>query len=116
MPRTRDRITETDQDPDTASIIQYIEGYAWGIAIDGRTVCLGETEAIKAAIANPKLKSGYPDIDQIISLERDILKEIDNGKPNIQRPGAFRSRSAREIKHRTANIRQAKTRKRLTLR
>ena len=69
---TSEKIAETDLHPvaekvgppisDTkdswGEVVQYLDGYAWGVAADGSTICLGVESAVKEAIANPKLKSG----------------------------------------------------------
>jgi len=99
-------------------VIQYLDGYAWGIAADGQTICLGREVSIREVIANPKLMSFIPEVDGIISLERELIaKEIEgNGRqPELKKPSTFRSRTARTFERRTANTRQAAAGKRLPL-
>lgn len=107
------------------TIISYIDGWGWGIAADGRTICLGREAAVKEALANPKLKSGAPDVDQIIDLERKIIAEVNlNGiSGNIKtessrgkravRTGGIRTRPFVDIKYQPVNTRQLKARKKL---
>lgn len=57
-------------------VIQYIDGFAWGVGPTGRTVCLGDEAKIKELLTMPKQKrAGNPTIDQIISLERSLVKQ-----------------------------------------
>ena len=55
--------------------IRFDNGWAWGNTKTGKLVCLGREQDVKQAIQNLKLKSHIPDIDQIIELERTLLKE-----------------------------------------
>lgn len=107
------------------AVFQYFDGWAWGIAADGRTICLGREDAVKAAVANPKLRSGYEDIDAIIELERSsiIKKEGDYGEQTIStrgqriiRTGGVRARPARNAKHEQVNTGHITARKGLSLR
>ncbi len=98
--------------------IQYLDGYAWGIAVDGQTICLGRGASIREAIANPKLMSFIPEVDGIISLERELIAKESEGngrQPELKKPGTFRSRAARTFKRRTANTRQTTAGKRFSL-
>ena len=95
-------------------VIQFLDGYAWGIAPDGHTVCLGAEADIKAMLADPTKRAANPLINEIVDLERELTERgIHEKQPELQRPGAFRSRTAREVKHRTARTRQTPARKRL---
>jgi len=53
-------------------IIDYSSGYAFGITATGRTICLGTEPAVRLAVANIFLKSGIPEIDAVIELEREL--------------------------------------------
>jgi len=102
---------------DFEGVIQSIDGQVWGISQDGSTICLGRDNEVREAIANPKLTSGCPSIDQIIELERELMRkdgEQNGRKPELQKPGAFRSRITRMAKRRTANTRQTPFTKRLS--
>jgi hypothetical protein len=98
-------------------VIRFDEhGYTWGNSTTGELVCLGLKNRVLQAIHNPKLKTHNPDIDQLVELERKLIREEqeNNGKqPNIQKPGAFRSRITREVKHRAAAARRIAPGKRL---
>jgi hypothetical protein len=96
-------------------VVYYLDGLCYGIAPDGRTVCLGAEVHIKTMLADPTKRADNPLVNEIIELERELMKRGNtNGKqPQLKRPGAFRSRAAREIKHRTARPRQTSARKRL---
>ena len=56
-------------------VIQYIDGWAWGITPEGRTVCLGTEPDIKAILANPRRHPENPTIAQVISVERHLFKQ-----------------------------------------
>lgn len=62
---------------DQGGVIQYIDGFAWGIAPDGKTVCCGEEAEVKRAIRNPKLKCNNALVNEIIELERKLTKKED---------------------------------------
>lgn len=55
--------------------IQYLDGYAWGITPSGGTICLGTETDIRAILANPKRHPNNPTIAQVISLERQLVKQ-----------------------------------------
>ena len=96
-------------------IIQFIDGLCFGIAPDGRTICLGKETDIKEMLANPTKRSSNPLTNDIIDLERELInqKENEDGRqPEIKRPSAFRSRPIGIIKHREANLRHPSARKR----
>ncbi len=96
-------------------VVQYLDGWAWGVDIELNTVCLGKEDAVKAAIANPKLHCSITAIDQVIELEREIIKqesEADGRQPKLKRPGDFRSRPIGTVKHREANARRSSAGKR----
>lgn len=96
--------------------ICFINGFAWGVDTEPNTICLGQEEKVRKAIANPKLRSFDPAINQIMELEREI-QEGKNAQPAVKvRPGSsVRSRPTRTFKRRTANIRQVNARKRLPI-
>lgn len=96
-------------------VVYYLDGLCYGIAPDGHTVCLGAEADIKAMLADPTKRADNTLVNEIIDLERELTERGNtNGKqPQLQRPGAFRSRIAREVKHRTARTRQTPARKRL---
>ena len=58
-------------------VVQYIDGYAWGIAPTGETICLGTEVDIRTILVNPRKHPSNPTIAQIISLERQLLKQED---------------------------------------
>ncbi len=99
-------------------VIQYLDGWGWGVDQELNTICLGSESVVKEAIANPKLKCSDPYIDQIIELERQLMQkesELNGRQPEIKRPGAFRSRPVRTIKYREANTRRTSTGKRVAV-
>ena len=55
-------------------VIQYIDGYAWGVTPSGGTACLGTEPDIRAILANPRKHPSNPTIAQVISLERQLIK------------------------------------------
>ena len=100
-------------------VLYYLDGLCFGIAHDGRTVCLGKEVDIKAILANPTKRSNNPLTNDIIDLERQLTKQKENEdgrQPEIKRPGAFRSRPAGAFQHREANTRRSSARKRIALR
>lgn len=56
-------------------VIQYIDGFAWGITPRGDTICLGTETDIRTIVANPKLHPKNPTIAQVISTERALSKQ-----------------------------------------
>ena len=93
-------------------VVCYLDGFCYGIAPDGHTVCLGTEEEIKSLLEENR-RADNPLVNKILDLERE-LKGNTNGK--LQRPGDFRSRPARKVKHRTNHVRQAPKRKRIPVR
>lgn len=94
-------------------IIDYDNGYAWGNTASGRLVCLGSTENVKNAIRHSNMKCDDIEINQIIQLERELIKREVENEPELQRPGTFRSRTAGKIKRGTSHVKPASFRKRL---
>ncbi len=100
--------------------VYYVDGYAYGINDELKTICLGREVDVRAAVVNPKTHSGNPDIDAIINSERNILKgiyqteveihgrRIEGIKANLrackpERPGNLRIRLVRDIRHKRLN-------------
>lgn len=53
-------------------VIQYIDGFAWGVTPMGGTVCLGTETDVKDRLKNSRRHSKNPIIAQIIELERAL--------------------------------------------
>ena len=103
---------------DTGQIF-FTGNYVWGITPDLRVLCLGTEFEAQVYLKGGTLPKG---IGQVAIETLQEIRELkgkeseNNGKqPNLTKPGAFRSRATREVKHRTANIRQTPPRKRVTL-
>lgn len=100
-------------------IIWYDGGYAWSITETGKLVCLGNERTVRMAIINPQLKSHVPEIDQIIKLERELLREVkdNDGTIKLQSTRKFRASKTRDKRNRPAkNIKRgANNLKRLTV-
>ena len=62
---------------DTGGVIQYIDGYAYGITKEGKTLCLGEETKVKAVLSDPRRKLNNPAAQQVLELERDLMKQLD---------------------------------------
>ena len=100
-------------------VIEFLDGLCFGIAPDGRTVCLGKEADIKETLANPTKRSSNPLTNDIIDLERQLIKQKENEdgrQPEIKRPSAFRSRPAGAFQHREANARRSSAGKRAAIR
>jgi hypothetical protein len=100
-------------------VIQYLDGFCFGIAPDGRTICLGKEADIKEILDNPTQRSINPLVNDIIDLERELIKqkESENGRqPEIKRPSAFRSRPAGAFQRRETNARRSSAGKRAAIR
>jgi hypothetical protein len=97
-------------------VIYFNDGLTFGVAPDGRTVCLGTDTGIKEILADPIWQSlvihNNPIMNGIINLERELAGG-DNGQSELQRPSTFRSRIIREVKHNTANIKPTPSRRKL---
>ncbi len=101
-------------------MIQYLDGWGWGVDVELNTLCLGGESAVKEAIANPKLKCSDPCINQIIELEREIIRGIENGDtrtkingtklraPKPERPDSKRIRPLRAVRYQRPNLRPVK--------
>jgi len=81
--------------------IFFCDGWAWGVNTDMRTVCLGSEVSVRAALTDPKLKCGNPEIDAILNLERNTEKEAKaNGAKNTTHtPVSGRAVRAIEVRH-----------------
>ena len=100
-------------------VLYYLDGLCFGIAPDGRTMCLGKEADIKEMLANPTKRSINPLVNDIIDLERELIKQKENEdgrQPDLKKPGAFRSRPARAFQHREANARRPSAGKRVAIR
>ena len=99
-------------------VLYYLDGLCYGIAPDGQTVCLGKEADIKEMLANPTKCSINPLVNDIIDLERELIKQKENEdgrQPDLKRPSAFRSRPARAFQHREANARRSSAGKRAAI-
>lgn len=94
-------------------IIQYIDGWCYGISAKGKLVCLGSEVAIKEMLASPTKRSINPLVNDIIDLERELIKENETDGREVKRPGNIRSGLIRGSKHREANPRRTSPRKRV---
>ena len=59
----------------TGGQIYFLDGQAWGLNKELESICLGTEVAVRAALDNPKLKCGSPEIDGVIALEREVLRK-----------------------------------------
>lgn len=66
--------------------VYFLDGYAWGIDAELQPVCLGTEAAVRAAIDNPKLKSGIPEVDAIIEQERQVKTKENEGNAAGHKP------------------------------
>ena len=84
---------------DTAGeVIQYIEGSAWGIAPNGRSVYLGTESDIQELLVNKKLKVKDKTIMGIISLERTLSGQVSVKERKQQE----KETAARKARHKLA--------------
>ncbi|MFC1958650.1 hypothetical protein ACFLV6_01875 [Chloroflexota bacterium] len=96
-------------------VIQFLDGFCFGIAPDGRTICLGKEAEIKEMLADPTKRSINPLANDIIDLERELIKQKeseDGRQPNLKKAGAFRSRPAGNFQRRETNARRSSAGKR----
>lgn len=90
-------------------IIHFVDGWCYGIAPDGKTVCCGKEQEVKAILADPSKRSENPLINEILDLERKLReeqKDEGNDTTGIQtthikarRTGNFRARPTIHTKH-----------------
>ena len=103
----------------------YTGGKAYGVAADGRTICLGYEDIIKTVIADPELCFDIPVFDQVVNLERELIaKEKVNGKSGnevkpsrpqrVIRTGGIRIGLATHTKHKPVDTRHLAVRKRVS--
>ncbi len=99
-------------------IIQFLDGLCFGKAPDGRTVCLGKEADVKEMLDKAK-RSINPQVNDIIDLERELLKqkEQENGEPTITTKHTTRKpiignnkriRPSRVTGHKQPNIKRPK--------
>ena len=108
-------------------VVYYLDGVCFGVAPDGRTVCLGNESEVRQMLAGPAKRSVNPLINQIIDLERelsqkeelenartgDVQVESSRGKRAI-RTGRVRVRPTSHIEYKPVNTRHIKTRQRIS--
>ena len=79
-------------------VLNYIDGYAYGVSPEGRTVCLGTETDIRAILANPRKHPQNPTIAQVINLERQLVKQ---GQKQVSREQA-KVKAEKKEKHKLA--------------
>lgn len=123
----RESITALHKDS-WGRVISYSDGFAWGVSVEGVTICLGKEGDVKGAIADANLSSGYPDVDDIIGKERELQQkegendgkrfrgnEVKRRASKASRRGNIRVRPVRHSRNKRLNARQSKATKRVTL-
>jgi len=102
-------------------IIQYLGSMAYGIASNGQTVCLGKEGEVKEALLDSTKRSINPIINEIIDLERELVRQGENKDDRANTGESFRaikarhqrSRPAKHSKRRAAGTKSTSFRKRL---
>ena len=64
------------KEQDFGEVINYVDGFAYGVTPEGRTVCLGSEGSIKAILGNPRRKPENEMIARIVGLERQLAKKV----------------------------------------
>jgi len=85
-------------------VIQFIDGWCWGISSDLKTIYLGEKTEVNEMLETGK-RTGNKIIDDVLDLESQLSKEGKNGKEDTGR-GVIRSKSPRAFQYRKAVVRQ----------
>ena len=70
-------------------VIQFIDGWCWSIAPNGRTVYCGTEDEVKAILVDPQKTTPSPVVNSILQLEMELQKEKEtkDGRWSIQRKG-----------------------------
>ena len=110
-------------DTDWGGIIQWVDGFCYGITPNGRTICCGKEADVKATLADPAQKATNPLVNDILNLEIKLLldKETEDGKPGdikartsgsqrVVKTSGVRTRPTAYPKHKPFNTRRIKTR------
>jgi len=101
---------------DWGEVICYMDGFAYGIAPNGDTICLGTTTITKAMLASPTKGSTNQTINDIINLEIELRGEHGYGnKQKDERASSFRSRLVRNFEHRASATKRLTPSKRTAL-
>lgn len=79
-------------------VIYYLDGWAWGITKRGETKCLGLEASVREAITDPKLLRNDTEVNEIIELERRLIKEKENENGRAADYNVKSSRKQRVIK------------------
>ncbi len=79
-------------------VIRYIDGFAWGVSPTGETLCLGTETDIRTILANPKLRPRNPTVASIVTLEKQLSKEVDLKENKEQE----KERKEKEERHKRA--------------
>ena len=96
----------------------FTDGYGWGLTKELETICLGKEEDIKSYFETGEMaKELNPLQRQVLADIAEYRKELLSGESgaDIKRPGAIRSRPARTVKCRTANLKHSTLRKRIAI-
>ena len=68
----------TSKEDSFGQVVYYTAGWAYGIALNGETICLGTEAEVKAILTNPRYHPDNPTVAQVISLERDLTRQVNN--------------------------------------
>jgi len=60
------------KEQNTSEVIQYIDGWAFGVSKSGNTICLGSETEIRGILANPRHHPDNPTIAQVIEVEQAL--------------------------------------------
>jgi len=105
-------------------VVQFLDGWCYGVAPDGATICCGREDEVRAMLADQSKRSSNPVVDDILDLERKLQneKEVENGKAGdiqarssrsqrVIRTGNVRARPDAHTQYKPVDTRQTKTRK-----
>ena len=92
--------------------IQYLDGFAWGVTPEGGTICLGTEPDIRRILANPREHPRNPTIAEVISVERQLIKQdINKTKKEQGRERAKLAERKKQAKTHSLNLKKARINK-----
>jgi len=106
---------------EAGEVIQFIDGYCYGIAPNLKTVCCGTEEEVKVILADPTKRANNPLVNEILDLEREMSKGGEDGttRANItekRRSAVKRGGLVRGTQHQGRYTKKIATGKRLPIR